>query len=422
MVIKKISIIIPCFNEVNTLPVVLDAIHHLKLNQEKEVIIVDDGSRDGTTELLQKWEAKKLDGFIFLFHQKNQGKGAAIQTALQKATGDYVIFQDADLEYHPQDIPALIEFVQKHASLAVYGSRALKKSNRYLYPHFYYGSKFLCILFNVFFRQKLTDPETCYKLIHRDLLCFLQLREKGFGIEIEISAKISQLKIPIYEIPISYSPRSFHEGKKIRTKDGIYALFLIIKHFLFDLQFGPLDRFMRYIRIQAALPHIIKKSPSSLLDVGCGRQAFLGWKLKNVLQSYVGIDSSIVEGEVHNLQFIQRDIFSGMKDLKNRNFVFDSVCALAFIEHIDHPQEFLRNCWRLLKENGEIILTTPSPKAKPLLNFLSAMKFINKKEIKDHKHYYTPQELYTLLLNSGFRECSSKRFFFRLNTLVIAKK
>lgn len=226
MKIKKLSILVPVYNEEKTLEQVLEKLNALDLSCNKEIIIIDDSSADNSRKIMEKFR----DRMTILFHKENMGKGAAIQTGLGAATGDYVIIQDADLEYNPEDIKKLKECAEREACLAVYGTRNRGIKNKYLYPHFYFGSKILTGMINILYRQNLSDPETCYKLIERNLLKSLVIQENGFGMEIEITAKISKLGVRIREVPIRYEPRSFREGKKITTKDGVWAFYLVWKY------------------------------------------------------------------------------------------------------------------------------------------------------------------------------------------------
>jgi glycosyltransferase involved in cell wall biosynthesis len=234
MKIKKLSIIVPVYNEVATVEKVIKRLTKLSWGKtKKEVIVVDDGSTDGTTQLLKKLE-KRGTHFKYPFHLRNVGKGAAIRTGLAHATGDYVIVQDADLEYDPGEIKKLVKKAEKENLQVVFGSRDREIRNKYIYPHYYWGSRFLCWLMNMAFGKKFTDPETCYKLVKTDLLRFINLEERGFGMEMEIAAKIARLGVPFGEVSITYKPRSFAQGKKIGAKDGIRAMFLIGKYWLYE--------------------------------------------------------------------------------------------------------------------------------------------------------------------------------------------
>ncbi len=235
MRVKKLTIIVPVYNEIITVEKVIKRLGKLNLGKtKKEIIVVDDGSTDGTAQSLRKLSKTGFRNFKYIFHTKNQGKGRAIQTGLIRATGDYVIIQDADLEYEPAEIRKLLIKAEKDNLPAVFGSRDSGDKRQYIYPHYYWGSRALCRIINTAFGVKFTDPETCYKLIKTDLLREMNLEENGFGIEMEIVAKISVKKVPFGEVPITYKPRSFSEGKKIRAKDGLRAIFLIGKYWWYD--------------------------------------------------------------------------------------------------------------------------------------------------------------------------------------------
>ena len=237
MSIKLLSIIIPVYNEEKTISTVLQKVSRVDLidNIDKEIIIVDDASQDNTTKEIEKYISKSNENIHFFSHEKNKGKGAAIHTGIKKVTGDYLIIQDADLEYDPNEFNILLKpVVDGHADI-VYGSRFLGGSaHRILFFWHSLGNKFLTSLSNMFTNLNLTDMETCYKLFKTDLVNNLKLEEKRFGFEPEITAKISKLKnVRIYEVGISYYGRQFNEGKKINWKDGIWAIICILKYNLF---------------------------------------------------------------------------------------------------------------------------------------------------------------------------------------------
>jgi dolichol-phosphate mannosyltransferase len=218
MKIAKLTIIVPCYNEKNTIAQVIKILRSVDLYPvKKEIILVDDGSDDGTTELIKKEDEDKVNE-IFIFHHKNKGKGSAIRTALKITSGDFVIIQDADLEYDPNEIKHLLDFAQDRSAKVVYGSRNINR-NKKSYLHFYYGGILLTKIGNLLFGLKLTDLTTGYKLIQKRILEDLKLEERGFGFCAELTAKIAKRRIKIFEFPISYEPRSFKEGKKIRVSD-----------------------------------------------------------------------------------------------------------------------------------------------------------------------------------------------------------
>ncbi|MHB1193339.1 MAG: glycosyltransferase family 2 protein [Longimicrobiales bacterium] len=222
-----LSVVIPCYNEVTTVENLLRKVREVPLRAE--VIVVDDGSTDGTRDLLTRLEGGGLVDQI-VFHEQNAGKGAALRTGFARATGDVVVVQDADLEYDPAEFPLLLEPILSGKADAVYGSRFLGGPHRVLYFWHSVGNRLLTLLSNMFTDVNLTDMETCYKMVRRELLQSLPLSAHRFGIEPELTARLAQAEARIYELPISYNGRSYAEGKKIGWKDGVSALWSIVKY------------------------------------------------------------------------------------------------------------------------------------------------------------------------------------------------
>ncbi len=221
----KLSVVIPVYNENSTLRSLLQRVRNVPV--DKEIILVDDCSTDGTRELLQKIQKNEPDLKI-IFHERNQGKGAALNTGFKNVTGDIVIIQDADLEYNPEEYPKLLAPIFDGRADVVYGSRFLGSPQRvHLYWH-YVGNKFFTHISNIFTNINLSDMETCYKVFRASLLQRFSIRSRRFGIEPEITAKFAKMKCRIYEVPISYSGRDYSEGKKINWKDGLAALYWIL--------------------------------------------------------------------------------------------------------------------------------------------------------------------------------------------------
>jgi glycosyltransferase involved in cell wall biosynthesis len=239
MSITKLSILIPAYNEEKTIQLILDKIEAVQLihNIEKEIIIVNDCSNDQTEAKIQEYIGKNNRIKINLInHTFNQGKGAAINTAIQNATGDYIIIQDADLEYDPEEYNILLNPVFKGGADVVYGSRFIgDKPHRILFYWHSKGNRFLTNLSNIFTNLNLTDMETCYKMIRTSIAKSIHIKEKRFGIEPEITAKLAKIpKIKIFEVGISYYGRTYEEGKKIGWKDGFRALYCIVKYKFFN--------------------------------------------------------------------------------------------------------------------------------------------------------------------------------------------
>lgn len=229
----KITVIIPVYNELKTIEEIIEKVRAVDLGENKqEIIIVDDFSTDGTREILRKIEEEKPDLKIF-FHEENQGKGAAIRTAQKNVTGDVVIIQDADLEYNPEEYPHLLKPILEGKADVVYGSRFSSGTHRVLFFWHYLGNKFLTTLSNMFTNLNLTDMETCYKIMKTSIFKSIDLKSNRFGFEPEITAKIARKKCVIYEIGISYFGRDYAEGKKIGWKDGVSAIYCILRFNLF---------------------------------------------------------------------------------------------------------------------------------------------------------------------------------------------
>lgn len=246
----KLTIIIPVYNEKTTILQLLDKVERAVLpeNMQKEIIIIDDYSVDGTREILRRLptgssqsSARDCDGagkkmenqYNIIYHDKNCGKGAAIKTGLKEASGDIIIIQDADLEYDPNEYNKLLQPILNNETQVVYGSRFLGKHNP-RYKLFYLGNKFLSLLFSILYGQKVSDMETCYKVFSSDVFKNIKIKSNRFNFEPEITAKIIKAGYKIKEIPISYQSRSFKEGKKIGWRDGVSAIYCLFKYRFFD--------------------------------------------------------------------------------------------------------------------------------------------------------------------------------------------
>lgn len=237
--LKKLSILIPVFNEASTVQVLLDRVTAVQLTNgiEKELILINDCSTDTTDAGIRAFLEKHPElGIVYITHEKNLGKGAAIHSGIAKASGDYLIIQDADLEYDPEEINILLQPVIKGQADVVYGSRFMGgNSHRILFFWHYAGNKLLTTLSNMFTNLNLSDMETCYKLFRTSLLKNISLKEKRFGFEPEITAKVSRIpNVRIYEVGISYYGRTYEEGKKIHWKDGFRAIYCILKYNIFS--------------------------------------------------------------------------------------------------------------------------------------------------------------------------------------------
>lgn len=226
----KLSIVIPCYNELATIGNIIDAVFNAPY-PNKEIIIVDDFSTDGTREKLKNIIEPAGRVSRVFYHDINQGKGAALRTGIQAATGDLVLIQDADLEYDPNEYPRLVEPILKNKADVVFGSRFLgADAHRVLYFYHRVGNYFLTLLSNMFTNLNLTDMETCYKVFRREIIQSISIEENRFGFEPEITAKVAKLHCRIYEVGISYYGRTYKDGKKIGWRDGIWAIYCILKY------------------------------------------------------------------------------------------------------------------------------------------------------------------------------------------------
>ena len=231
----RLSVVIPAYNERHTVENLLRrvAAAPLPADVELQMVVVDDGSSDGTRELLRELEAKADPAFRLIEHPQNRGKGAALRTGFEHAAGDIVLVQDADLEYNPRDYPVLLQPILDGEADVVYGSRFLGGPHRVLFFWHYVGNRLLTTMSNMFTDLNLSDMETCYKVFRIEVLRELKLFSNRFGIEPEITAKVAKAKVRIYEVPISYHGRTYAEGKKIGWRDGVSAIWAILRYNLF---------------------------------------------------------------------------------------------------------------------------------------------------------------------------------------------
>jgi len=220
-----LSVVMPVYNERATIDEIIERVTGVPMRVE--LIVVDDCSKDGTREHLVALQRQY--GFTLLLQEQNQGKGAALRRGFSAVTGDIVVVQDADLEYSPEEFPMLVEMIVDGRADVVYGSRFLGRHRVFLFTH-YLGNRLLTLLTNVLYNTMLTDMETCYKVMRREVLTGMNLQSNGFGIEPEMTAKIFKRGFRVYEVPITYDGRSYEEGKKIGWKDGVVALWVLLKY------------------------------------------------------------------------------------------------------------------------------------------------------------------------------------------------
>jgi len=227
---RKLSVIVPVFDERNTVVEIVRRMRAVELPVDLEIVVVDDGSTDGTRDVLRQLADSTVR---VITHEHNRGKGAAIRNGLEQVTGDLVLVQDADLEYDPEDWPKLLRPMMQGKAEVVYGSRFTGERRNMLFLH-WIGNRFLSLVTNVLYNTTLSDMETCYKLFDRKLIDSIRLRAMRFEFEPEVTAKVLRRGIRIYEVPISYTGREFHEGKKITWRDGFIALWTLVKYRFVD--------------------------------------------------------------------------------------------------------------------------------------------------------------------------------------------
>jgi glycosyltransferase involved in cell wall biosynthesis len=228
----KLSVVMPCYNEVNTIDAIVDAVKNMPYH-DKEIIIIDDYSTDGTRERLKNTIESTVDKVIY--HDRNKGKGAALKSGIKAVSGDIVIVQDTDLEYDPNEIPIVIKPILDGKADVVFGSRFMGgQPHRVVYFWHMVGNRILTTLSNMFTNLNLTDMETCYKAFKREIIQSIEIKENRFGFEPEITVKVAKKRARIYEVGISYYGRTYEEGKKIGWKDGFRAIYCILRYSLFS--------------------------------------------------------------------------------------------------------------------------------------------------------------------------------------------
>jgi glycosyltransferase involved in cell wall biosynthesis len=405
----KLSVLIPVYNERYLVGELIRRVLAAPLpeNMSREIIVVDDGSTDGTRSILEQIANENPETIRYFPQPKNQGKGAAIRKAIGEATGDFSIFQDADLEYDPNDYQVILKpLLSGHADV-VYGSRFLSgERRRVLYFWHSIGNTVLTTLSNMLTDLNLTDMETCYKAFRTSVLKTIPIRCRGFGLEPEITAKIAKRGLKVYEVPISYDGRTYLEGKKITWKDGIRALLVMLKYWLIDdlydeksgheilASISKAHRFNRWMADTAVRPYLGHR----VLEIGAG----IGNMTVQLLprETYVASDMDDLHLEVlQNLSLrslhlkSQRIDAQNPDDFKELQNKVDTVVCLNVLEHIPDSRAALKNMYDVLEPGGRAIILVPqghwlySPLDKAL----------------EHVKRYTRSELANALSEAGFQ-------------------
>ena len=369
----KLSVIIPVYNEINTIGEILSRV--LEVDLPKEVIVVDDCSMDGTREFLKEWEVgrkKESKDEVRIFYQpQNMGKGAALRSGFKEATGEIVIIQDADLEYHPHEYPKLIEPILDGRAEVVYGSRFLGTPRRVLMFRHTLGNKLLTFLSNLCTDLNLTDMETGYKVFKKEVLEHLLLKSNRFGFEPEVTAKIAKMNYRIYEVPISYSGRDYWEGKKIKWMDGLKAIFSILRYNFFDSEtedivYQTLQKMKKLHRYNQWI--FLKFRPflgRRVLEVGSGIGNITKFLLDRELIIATDVEPKYLAllkntfGKYKKFMIEPLDI-SGTEMERYRSYHIDSVICFNVLEHIEQDEKPLKNIFNLLEPRGRLLLLVPS--------------------------------------------------------------
>jgi len=400
----KLSVVMPAYNERKTIREIVQRV--LAVPIEKEIVIVDDGSTDGTRDILRELDGK--DGVRVVFQPHNQGKGAAVSTGFRHATGDVVIVQDADLEYDPMEYMKLLAPIEQGHADVVYGSRFLGGgARRVLYFWHTVGNRFLTLASNMFTNLNLTDMETCYKMFRREVVASMTIESQRFGIEPEITAKVARRGYRIYEVPISYYGRTYEEGKKIGWKDAFSALWTIIRHSTRETEdprnvghvtlarMGKLEGYNRWLadRFRAALG-------TRVLEIGAGfgnmtrhlggRELVVASDLDPVALEYLrGAFRDDPRVRVASYRF---PLGEGGRD-EIRALGIDTVVCLNVLEHIAEDTETLADMHAVLPPGGRLILIVPALQA--LYGTLD--------EHLHHVRRYEKPELESKIAAAGFR-------------------
>lgn len=409
----KLSVVIPVYNEINTIGEILSRV--LDVDLPKEMIVVDDFSTDGTREFLKEWETerrkKSKDEVRICYQPRNMGKGAALRSGFKEATGEIVIIQDADLEYHPQEYPKLIEPILDGRADVVYGSRFLGTPRRVLMFRHTLGNKLLTFFSNLCTDLNLTDMETGYKVFKKEVLEHLRLKSNRFGFEPEVTAKIAKMNYRIYEVPISYSGRDYWEGKKIRWLDGLKAIFSILRYNFLDSEtedivyqtlqkMKKLHRYNQWI-FSKFRPFLGRR----VLEIGSGTGNITKFLLDRDLIIATDVEPKYLAvlrntfGKFKKFKIEHLDI-SAAETERYRSFHIDSVICFNVLEHVEQDEMALRGIFNLLDPGGRLLLLVPS---HPWL-YGSIDKHL------DHHRRYGKRELKNKLEAMGFKVILLKYF------------
>jgi len=409
----KLTVVIPVYNEINTIGEILSRV--LGIDLPKEVIVVDDYSIDGTREFLKEWESeiekRSKDQVRILFQPKNMGKGAALRLGFKEATGEIIIIQDADLEYHPREYPKLIEPILDGRADVVYGSRFLGTPRRVLMFWHTLGNKLLTFLSNLCTDLNLTDMETGYKVFKKEALDHIHLKSNRFGFEPEVTAKIAKMNYRVYEVPISYSGREYWEGKKIKWLDGLKAVFSILWYNFFDSEtedivYQTLQRMKKLGRYNKWIFSKFKPFLGRrVLEIGSGIGNITKFLLDRDLIIATDVEPKYINllentfGKYRKFVIEKLDI-SGSNTERYRSYHIDSVICFNVLEHIEEDEKALKNIFNLLEPRGRLLLLVPSHR----------WLYGSLDRHLDHQRRYGGKELKKKLEAEGFKVILLKHF------------
>lgn len=403
----KLSVLIPVYNERYLVRELLQRVLAVKMPHisEIEVVVVDDGSKDGTRELLREFAASEKR-VRFIEHERNEGKGAAIRTAIRAATGDLIVFQDADLEYDPNDYVRLVRPFFEDGADVVYGSRFLPSDRRrVLYFHHAIGNRFLTFLSNFFTDLNLTDMETCYKMFRGPLLKSIPIRSNDFAIEPEITAKVAKRDCRVFEVPISYLGRTYREGKKIGWRDGVKALWAMGKYWLLDDIYDE-DEYGSHILPRLEHARRFNRWMGERIEPYVGARVLeIGAGIGNITKSLVPRDLYVASDiNPHYLRYLRTTSLGkpylkveeidveDAASLESLKRSFDTIICLNVLEHLRNPEAALMNMAGALRQNGRLLLYVPQHQGL----------FSNLDEELGHCRRYSKEGLSNDLVRAGF--------------------
>jgi glycosyltransferase involved in cell wall biosynthesis len=412
---QRLSIVIPVYNEVDTLLESFSRIRAVKFPIDTEIIIVDDCSKDGSPNIIESIRKAHPEVLAYRNHV-NMGKGATVVNGFRMATGTILTVHDADLEYDPNDLKSMLEiFLEKNYDV-MFGNRPLNFRSKSVHRRNILGNIVLSLAASLAYMRPLYDVETCYKLFRREAIDF-PIESKRFDFEIELTSKIIRSGYSIHFKKISYSPRRYSQGKKINWRDGLIALEKIVKYRFVRFRWNEeaLEPLFRRMRVKRVLEYLSKEK--RLLDIGCGQDFKFLRSIRTRIKLGVGIDKSAKESHYGNLWTVRRILD---KEIEFGDSTFDVVTMLAVLEHMNHPNEMLEECHRVLREGGSLIITVPSKKSKRVLEFLSyRMGIVSEREISDHKNYFDKRTYIDMLTRAGFKDIKSHSYNLGMNYFIV---